>query len=744
MLILNMLSDALSHGFHLLLLWVDGVVYWAASKCYQLFMMLATSRIFEDEFFANFARRIYAILGVFMLFYLAYALLNALVDPEKLSKGDKSTSNIAINFVVSLVLLGLMPTIFSYAYRLQNFVLANDVLGAVILGGNVNNSTSADQFDNNNDKITFGDSISFTVLNTFINPDNVNVNMGSSGGYTWYDCKKDILEHSDYICLTGLAKPYVYQSGNEEIRYYGIISTIVGGYLVYILLSFALDLGVRVVKLAFYQLIAPVPIIMRALPSKKGNFDKWLKKTISTYTDVFVRVGFMYLSVYFISQITQNNKISEYWGQGFTGLLVLCIIIMGIFTFAKQASKEISEILGVDSKISMGIRDKLKAATDVMNKTPIVGAGMSLAGMGVGAITGAAGAGWSSLVNGNGFLNGVAFGGIEGAKKGGLQFGRQRQEMYGKLGGKGEAGWLGGRGYMDRKIADFEDHIVDDYKDKVLRERIERFEATNPRYRQEYDSILQEKRNATNNLIATLTGEKNRIMQERLSAEQDYNQRYSEREQNFNNDKNNRLKPLQEKLNGEIAEFNANKAEKLAELTTRLNSSTSAREQNGIREQMKLIQQREYHNYDLESQINSIQNETFTDTEFDASSFDSQINQIEAQINEQNERLNGTTVQVKEINPENGKVETVDVNALVNEAREEARKNVRDKEVEYDSEVKRYKARISDKETKARLDEPEAQYQAALLGKALESINKKGGGPSGGGPSGGGPSGPKK
>ena len=150
MLILgNVFTDAVSHMFHWILLWLDGVIYWAASKCYQLFMMLSSARIFEDEFFANFARRIYAILGVFMLFYLAYALLMAIVDPDKYSKGDKGVGNIAINFVVSLIILGLVPTIFSYAYRLQNFVLSKDLMGTIILGTPLN--------DNNSNVVSFGD-----------------------------------------------------------------------------------------------------------------------------------------------------------------------------------------------------------------------------------------------------------------------------------------------------------------------------------------------------------------------------------------------------------------------------------------------------------------------------------------------------------------------------------------------------------------------------------------------------------
>ena len=104
MLIANVFADWANNIFHTILLWLDSVVYKFIAICYELFVFLATEPIFDEEFFSDFARRIYAILGVFMLFYLAYALLNALVDPEKLSKGDKSVSKLAMNLVISLIL----------------------------------------------------------------------------------------------------------------------------------------------------------------------------------------------------------------------------------------------------------------------------------------------------------------------------------------------------------------------------------------------------------------------------------------------------------------------------------------------------------------------------------------------------------------------------------------------------------------------------------------------------------------
>ena len=67
---------------------------------------------------------------------MVYALLNAIVDPDKLTN-DKGAGKIAVNLIISLTLLGLLPNIFDLAYRMQNFVLSSNLLGAVILGSDV-------------------------------------------------------------------------------------------------------------------------------------------------------------------------------------------------------------------------------------------------------------------------------------------------------------------------------------------------------------------------------------------------------------------------------------------------------------------------------------------------------------------------------------------------------------------------------------------------------------------------------
>ncbi len=390
----------LNDMFHKILLLIDGVIYWAVSQTYQIFIRLADARIFQDEFFSNFAKRIYAILGVIMLFYLAYTLLMAIVDPDKVSQGDKALTKIAKNIVISLVILGLLPTLFDYAYRIQAIIFKENVIGAIVfgMGGNTNEASIEE----------YGNYMAFTALNPFLNPANYNVTLDD--GYSYYDAKYDMIKNGDFTKALPAMSEWTIEDqdlisttkAQEETEKLAIgdavspgykpgISTLCGVALLYIILSFCLDLGIRVVKFAFCQLIAPIPVIFRIMPAKKSVFDKWLKLTLSVYFEVFIRVGLMFLVIYFFSAIADADMFKyvymdsagTYHVNGVQATIVLVIILMGLLVFAKQAPKLIGDIFGINSgNMSLGIKDKLKAG-GFFAAGSVVGAGATMGARGL-------------------------------------------------------------------------------------------------------------------------------------------------------------------------------------------------------------------------------------------------------------------------------------------------------------------------------------------------------------------------
>ncbi len=164
---------------------IDSALYSAIAWLYELFLKIAQTEIFTDATFESFAQRVYVVLGVVMLFVLAYNLLMAIVNPDNLSKGDKSMSKLATKLVTSLIIIGLLPTVFSYSRKLQNFILENNVIGTILFGNHETDVTVREYAEdgvNYTEKVvtlsskdmaqaqisSYGRIMSFTALNAFL------------------------------------------------------------------------------------------------------------------------------------------------------------------------------------------------------------------------------------------------------------------------------------------------------------------------------------------------------------------------------------------------------------------------------------------------------------------------------------------------------------------------------------------------------------------------------------------------
>lgn len=128
-----------------LLLMLDGAIYNLIDYLYDIFDFLAGRNIFSQDTYNDIVSRIYIILGVFMLFVLAYSLLKAIINPDDFAKGENSFPNLIKNVVVSLVIIVLLPTVFSVAFNIQNSILNNDTIPKLILGTDY--ATNTDVYD---------------------------------------------------------------------------------------------------------------------------------------------------------------------------------------------------------------------------------------------------------------------------------------------------------------------------------------------------------------------------------------------------------------------------------------------------------------------------------------------------------------------------------------------------------------------------------------------------------------------
>ncbi len=134
MLVTLSILSSIQDGIMAFLLALDGIVYKVVGWLYQVFIAISSARIFSNETFEVFEQRIYIILGIAMLFVLAYSLLQSIANPDEMNKGSFSAGKIVINTVTSLVLIAIMPTLFDFAYEAQRILMNQNIVGKIILG----------------------------------------------------------------------------------------------------------------------------------------------------------------------------------------------------------------------------------------------------------------------------------------------------------------------------------------------------------------------------------------------------------------------------------------------------------------------------------------------------------------------------------------------------------------------------------------------------------------------------------
>lgn len=401
-------AEALKNGIIGLLLTIDGIVYWFVGFLFELFTEIAGAEIIKSTIYEEIRDRFLVIIGVFMLFYLAYSLLKSLVNPDD---AIKNTSKIITNLIISLVLLSIVPTIFSYAFKIQNIIISDHVIDNVVFG-NTNNSISS-----------VGKTTAMNFFDAFVD---VGSNAEIEGYSNWQSLRTCIIDNKISGCNGDENFRHVSLLSDSAVagdtQYIFIISTLCGCFLAYVIFSFCLDMGVRVVKLAFYQIISPIPIMMRIIPEKKSVFDNWVKATMATYFEVFIRLFIMYIIAFLCSKIFSEGVLDL--GNN-VGILGTVIIVMGLFAFAKQAPKLIGDVIGVNAgNLKLGIKDKL-AAGGAFTAGALIGGGVT-AGMrnltnGIGNVKNAQGfknkfkAGLGTITStGAGMVSGAARGGKAG------------------------------------------------------------------------------------------------------------------------------------------------------------------------------------------------------------------------------------------------------------------------------------------------------------------------------------------
>ena len=385
-------------------LFLDGMIYGLIDSIFDVFNFLAKVNLFSNENYMKIVRNVYMILGLIMLFALSYSLLKAVINPDEFAKGEQSFPKMIKNVIISLAIIAVLPTVFNFAFNLQNTILNQHTIPRLILG---------EEFDGNNNSSP-GRLLSYNMFSAFLHvneeyctKDNENETVfdtsdaktcaedikTNKSNAKWYKPwrllnKSETFYDIDTSIKDGEIAMVNYNNFGEavaegKLSYLMLISTICGLYILWVLTNFCFDMAVRVIKLVFFQIIAPIPVVCRVIPGGKLKdvFSTWAKKTIGTFVDVFIRVGILYLGIFIIQLVIENWPNLDVSKLSYTqGLIAKALVLMGTVIFIRQAPKLISDMFHLDTgDMKLGLMDKLAAGGGLM-------AAAATGGLGLGAV----------------------------------------------------------------------------------------------------------------------------------------------------------------------------------------------------------------------------------------------------------------------------------------------------------------------------------------------------------------------
>lgn len=332
-----------SKAFRTIFALIDWVFYNFISILMQAIFDIANFTLSED-IFEKLIDRVYLILGIFMLFKLTISLLTYLVNPDKISDKENGIGKLSIRVILVLVMLIMIPSGFQLLNEVQNALLPS--IPRLILNSNAGDSS-------NNIVSTNGEKIAVSIYGAFYydNPECVG---GDPTGITPYNQSTVTLDYMlsnvNLSCQTNNDKS-MYQ-----YEYTPVISTIAGGFMCYVLIGICITVAIRMFKMMILRMIAPIPIISYIDPksSKDGAFSKWVKTLFTTWLELFINLGILYLIIFLIDKLlfsSAGQLVAAVKDLGWIrGSFFIVFIILGLFAFARQAPKFIMDALGIKNQ----------------------------------------------------------------------------------------------------------------------------------------------------------------------------------------------------------------------------------------------------------------------------------------------------------------------------------------------------------------------------------------------------------
>ncbi len=351
---------------------IDGWIYTACAWLYDLMMDIASAKVFSNETIQDVSMRVYQLLGLVMLFRLIFAFLTYVINPEDMTDKNKGYTKIIQKIFTSLALVIITPWLFTQSRNLQIYII-NDHLIEYFIFGTAGSSQARPGYDlmftvtrvfyapyacaNDDCSQSKSEEESKTCLDVGWSNNLPSFKLGTNGKYVLDGNNTDRcgygtntedyadnfyhLTHPsadgryDFSRLKNVAQEYDSSKFKMNLQFPFIGSTLIGVFIMYVLLIMCMDIALRSVKLSFYEMIAPVPILSNLgfKDGKDSMLNKWFHEVLKTYADLFTRVAGLQIAIFAVEQITHNEN--NGFADGNNGFVTLFLII-GALMFAKK------------------------------------------------------------------------------------------------------------------------------------------------------------------------------------------------------------------------------------------------------------------------------------------------------------------------------------------------------------------------------------------------------------------------
>lgn len=358
---MNWIIEAIVSVFRFIAYWIDSLIAWLVGILYNLILDIALVK-FSFEAVAAVTGRIYVLLAIFMLFKVAFSLITYIASPDSMTDKNVGSTKLLRNIFISLLLIVAVPFIFEQARHVQGYILTEKVIQKIVFGGV--------GFADSENKKTIEDSgkrTAFMLYSTMIYPDTEkhsslsaceSVNEQTMSGCV--TALNNIMPNAESdLVIGGLGDVYqkIYEdnlvqdllsskiimakyNGEYIFKYNGLISIAAGGVMIFVFMSLSIAVAIRLIKLTFLEVISPIPIMSYIDPKSgdKGMFQNWLKESVSTYLELFIRLAAVFFAVFAIVEFLGAGELEKIDGTE-VGWFVKTIIIIGILIFVNNLPK---------------------------------------------------------------------------------------------------------------------------------------------------------------------------------------------------------------------------------------------------------------------------------------------------------------------------------------------------------------------------------------------------------------------